>query len=278
MKKIVLPFNGGSLKPGLIKFGCSIVSLSQSPLTGIFLNSSAKTLPADSRSYFAETGKGVLQKEPVQMDAEQCVRFFIDACMKHGVKANVLLRGRLQGKNAPVEEVLYESRFADVLILDPEISFQQQRESAPSSLAKEVLTAAECPVILAPAVFDGIDEIALCYDGGRSSVYAIKQFTYLFPELHSKKLTVLEVCEEGDCFTEKEKIRNWLNSYYPQTDFKLLSGAPEDQLLQYFLLRKNVFIVMGAYGRNFISSLFRRSSADLVMRVVDLPLFIAHNT
>jgi nucleotide-binding universal stress UspA family protein len=60
-------------------------------------------------------------------------------------------------------------------------------------------------------------------------------------------------------------------------NFKLLNGTPDDELLQYFLLRKNVFIVMGAYGRSLLSSFFKRSSADLVLRVMDLPVFIAHH-
>jgi nucleotide-binding universal stress UspA family protein len=258
MKKILLPFTGSSVSPSLIHFGCYMAHLSQASLTGVFLSS--------------DDG----HKEPVKMDAEQSIRFFRETCAERGVQATVSVRGRSARNATPVEEVVHESRFADVVILDPELG-GHGRGDVPSAVVREIVSKAECPAILAPTLFDQVDEVVFCYDGQRSSVYAVKQFTYLFPEFKNKKLTLLEVCEDSDCFTEKEQIDSWLRSNYMQVHFKLLNGTPDDELLQYFLLRKNVFIVMGAYGRSLLSSFFKRSSADLVLRVMDLPVFIAHH-
>jgi hypothetical protein len=33
---------------------------------------------------------------------------------------------------------------------------------------------------------------------------------------------------------------------------------------------------MGAYGRSMLSNFFKKSNADVLMRVVDLPLFVTH--
>jgi len=212
------------------------------------------------------------------MDSEQCIHFFIEACQRRNVKVDVLLQGNGFVKHAsPVKEVIRESRFADVLIVDPAMSFQDQLEAVPTSFAKELLAAAECPVLVAPAVFDDVDELVFCYDGQRSSVYAIKQFSYLFPELNQRKVTVLQIGENEHPVSEKEALRNWLSNYYYEITFKQLVGDAGDELLQYFLLKKNMLAVMGAYGRSMISTFFKKSSADLVLRVVDLPLFIAHN-
>jgi hypothetical protein len=65
--------------------------------------------------------------------------------------------------------------------------------------------------VLAPAEFTGIDEIIFCYDASKSAVFAIKQFSYLFPEFSTKKLTVLEVEHETEFQKEKKKCLNGCN-------------------------------------------------------------------
>jgi len=44
----------------------------------------------------------------------------------------------------------------------------------------------------------------------------------------------------------------------------------------YLFKRKNMFLVMGAYGRNALSQFFKRSHADLLIETVTQPIFIAH--
>jgi hypothetical protein len=281
MKRILLPFSSHTLTSSLIDFGCYMARLSQSTLTGICINTDHLTAdPASySHSYFTESDAGMLlEKAPVKMDSEQCIHFFIEACERREVKADVLLRGNGFIKHGtPAKEVIQESRFADLLIVDPAMSFHDQLEAVPTAFAKELLAAAECPVMVAPAVFDDVDELVFCYDGHRSSVYAIKQFSYLFPEMNQRKVTVLQIGENEQPVSEKEALHNWLGNYYHEIVFKQLVGDAGDELLQYFLLRKNMLAVMGAYGRSLISTFFKKSSADMVLRVVDLPLFIAHN-
>ncbi|MBD0277127.1 MAG: hypothetical protein M3342_04485 [Bacteroidota bacterium] len=48
------------------------------------------------------------------------------------------------------------------------------------------------------------------------------------------------------------------------------------KLLKYLLMKENTFVVMNAYNRNMLSNFFRHSTADTVMKRIDLPLFIAH--
>ena len=47
---------------------------------------------------------------------------------------------------------------------------------------KDVLHDVACPVLLVPEKFDFPESVILAYDGSEESVYAIKQFAYLFPE------------------------------------------------------------------------------------------------
>ncbi len=68
-------------------------------------------------------------------------------------------------------------------------------------------------MILAPLSFEGIDEILFAYDGGKSALFSIRQFTSLFPELTDKKIIVLQVNEHAadDPVIERRKYKNFCN-------------------------------------------------------------------
>jgi len=55
-----------------------------------------------------------------------------------------------------------------------------------------------------------------------------------------------------------------------------LKGDPDSKLFEELLVRKNIFLVMGAYGRNAVSRFFKRSQADMLIKAVSQPIFIAH--
>ena len=54
------------------------------------------------------------------------------------------------------------------------------------------------------------------------------------------------------------------------------SGAVADQLFGYLIEKKNAIVVMGAYGRSMLSRFFKPSQARLIIRTINLPIFIAH--
>jgi nucleotide-binding universal stress UspA family protein len=55
-----------------------------------------------------------------------------------------------------------------------------------------------------------------------------------------------------------------------------LKGDVRKELLTYLTSKKNVLVIMGAYGRSQLSQFFRRSTADVLIRDIDLPFFITH--
>ncbi|HLI93783.1 MAG TPA: universal stress protein, partial [Puia sp.] len=115
------------------------------------------------------------------------------------------------------------------------------------------------------------------YDASASAVWAIKQFTYLFPEYHDKKVLVVNVRNSRDEFIEESfKMKEWLREHYQDVEFHVLTGNPSDQLFAFLLERKNSFVVMGAYGRGILSRFLRPSSARLIVRTLNLPIFVTH--
>lgn len=276
MERILLVINARKPDVFTIDFACSIASLTHTALTGLFIeNLYFEYIPvaeAKEGPYFKVT-KGT-SAAPVTVDTDQAIRLFKAECQARNIKPEVYID---QGE--PIQEAVYESRFADLLIIDPDINFYNREEPLPSHFVREILSKSECPVLLAPESFDGIEEIAFCYDGSTSSIFAVKQMTYLFPEMQDKKITLLEVGKSSEeHFTDSHKrMMDWLRSHYKSVCYHALKGEVKDELFNYFFMKKKMAIVMGAYGRSLLSNLFRKSSADLLIRMVDLPIFITHH-
>jgi nucleotide-binding universal stress UspA family protein len=272
MKKILVAIDAKKVNMKLLDFACYIARLTHSSLTGVFLDDAQLVETMIKEPIPGEKKFSTTVKEMAKL-VDENIHQFREACSNRETNCSVYFERRM-----PLADIIKETRFAELFIVDPEMSFKQRKEEIPSGYIKDVLTKSECPVVLAPFEFHAIDEILLAYDGRDASVYAIKQFTYLFPELTGKKLTVLEVNEAGDnLFREKGKIAELLQIHYPGIEFQLLQGRAEDELFGYLLEKKNVFVVMGAFERNMLSRLFRHSTAELIIKTINVPVFIAHH-
>lgn len=278
MEKILLAINATQINVNAIDFACYIANLTHSRLTGVFLEQRPAPAAMTQRSQTgvlagANNVDDIPVYTPKQTLYDDNINLFKQACQNRGVNCYVHF-----DKGVPIQELIAETRFADILIVDPELSFGEKRDSIPTDFIKQVLSKSECPVVIAPYSFDGIDEILFTYDGSASAVFAMRQFTYLFPQLADKKVVVLEVIEKDKIMiTQKEKVRELLQAHYSSIGFNLLKGNPGEELFDYLVDKKNVFVVMGAFGRHMLSDFWRKSTANLLMQVVDLPVFVAHH-
>ena len=274
MEKILVLINANCPDAASIDFACKTAGLTRSKLTGLFI----KSLPYIEHSN-EEINGSWFERIPdnavatVAEGIDHSVALFKERCMHKGIIPEVYI-----DKGKPVREVILESRFADLLIVDPELGLYGLDDQLPSRWVKEILTKSECPVILPPEKFEDIDEIVFCYNSSASSVFAIRQFTYLFPEFSYKKVTLLEVNRPGkDEFNEGHtRMMTWLRRHYDTVYYNFLKGEVKEELLNYFVYKPKKMIVMGAYGRSFLSSLFNKSNADVLIRMIDLPIFITH--
>ena len=275
MQTMLLVINARQPQLSTVEFACRLAALTHSKLTGLFVENlyTREDRPSVTEgSYFkAVAEKGV--DTTVATDADQAVTLFLRECAIHQVPTTVLVN-----KGEPIQEVLRESRYADLLIVEPGINFYGDEEQLPSHFTKEMLANAECPVLLAPEKAATAEEVVFCYDGSASSVFAIKQFTYLLPEYKNKKVVLLEVKNDAEENNNEshQRMMDWLQAHYSQVNYKILTGNASDELFTYFFMKENRMVVMGSYGRSALSNLFRRSAADPLIRAVDLPLFITH--
>ena len=278
MEKILIAVDAAGIERNAIEFACYLGRLTRSKITGVFL----ENMLATSDRVLQDAGDYNGRKQPVENRIENYenrkelieknINLFKEKCISEEAVCHVH-----RNRGVPEKEVVMESRFADLLIIDPETSFAPGYQGSPTAFTRYVLKNAECPVVIAPKSCTEVEEIVFAYDQSASSVFAMKQFTYLFPQLHNKKVTILQVSESGQWQDEDKYIfSEWLKDHYRDLHFEALKGETDTALLDYLLRRKNIFLVMGAYGRNNLSLVFKHSRARLLIATVNLPIFIAH--
>lgn len=224
MKKILLAIDAEQIDTEAIDFACFIATQASSALTGVFLESIEEQVPVLKMAYgmpYVESmvASDLPDYESKRLRCEENIRLFEQTCSNRGVRHHV---HRISGSH-PAKSLIEESRFADLIIIKSEVSFEKKYDSTPTHFVKEVLAGAECPVVIVPFEFHGIDQIVFAYDGSRSAVFAIKQFTYLFPELAEKKAIVLQVSEDRDVpVSEKEKLAEFLKVHYSGIGYQVV--------------------------------------------------------
>lgn len=278
MEKILIAIDAAGIEKNAVEFACYLVRLTRSKLTGVFLeNMLGGTNMGLQEAAGYDSGKQPLENSIENYEnrkelIERNIDRFKEKCISEETVCHVH-----RNRGLPEKEVVTESRFADLLVIDPETSFTPSYRGAPTAFARFVLKNAECPVVIAPKSFAGVDEIVFTYDQSASSVFAIKQFTYLFPQLHNKKVTILQVSETGQWEdADKYIFSEWLKDHYRDLHFEAMKGDTDTALLDYLLRKKDIFLVMGSYGRNNLSLIFKHSRSRLLISTVNLPIFIAH--
>jgi hypothetical protein len=272
MEKILLAMEGNQQHTYAVDFACYLAKLTGSRLIGAFLEGDTEgrgTRPALREPITVEE---YMTEGKVEDPMDREVRRFREACVCRDVPARVH-----RDKGLPLTEILLESRFSDLVVLDPETSAGEIDKQFPGRFVREVLVSAECPVMIAPYSFSALDTVYFAYNGTASSVFAIKQFTYLFPEFRNKKAVLVSVRKgDGVAIEEQFKMKEWFSAYYQAPEFMLLTGDASDELFGFLLEKKDAVVVLGAYGRGTMSRFFKPSQAGLLMKTVNMAIFIAH--
>ncbi|CAL1518876.1 universal stress protein [Chitinophaga sp. MM2321] len=179
--------------------------------------------------------------------------------------------------SSPVEEVVADSRFVDLLMISNSTSFTALSDGNPPRFVKDVLEEAECPVMVLPDVISPIKEVVFSYNGTFSSMFAIRQFTQLFPNFSDIPVKVVYVAEESQQeIPFEQKLRDYLDMHYETVKFVIVNGEPATEFLAMLIRRNDCIITYGAYGRSSVSRFFHPSDAESVLRTTNIPVFITH--
>ena len=172
--------------------------------------------------------------------------------------------------------LIKESRFADLILISGEYFYAETDNSQPNQYLREALRNAECPVLVVPENFTTIQHLFMAYDGSRESLYAMKQFCYLFPDLINLPTEALYIHEGADTIPDLEKLQQFTRLKFDCMSFSKLHFNAAEYFSTWISQKKNVLLISGSFGRSAISYLGKRSFAEDIIHDHQLPVFIAH--
>ena len=280
MKKILWVINPLDFKESDCEFPFYIASLIDGEVTVGFIDTGQfENIPLISDSSVFPTRDFRTWNASVEINEEKLLL---------AESVHVMIRGFFSARNKMVhfqeeagitqEEVLKESRFSDLLLVNISLDILESRNAHLSSLVKELLIYSRCPVLIIPENLKEIESIYFTFDNSDSSIYAIKQFTYLFENLKEVPVTVLSVIESDsdEELPEKKRLTQYLSGHYRSWNFHILRGRPENELLIELMYRQNAIVTFGAFGRNRVSRMLHPGDSERVTERIDIPVFITH--
>ena len=271
MKKVLIVFDGIQFATSSFNFAKQLNEAEPILLTGVFL---PQTDFANVWSY-ATGGEpaGVPMVESV--DAQVMLRnveTFRKLCtennIQHVVHKNVT--------DFALQALKKETRFADLLIISGPSFFANMGAYEQSEYRNEVLGMSECPVLVLPENARIPDSVIFAYDGTRDSLFAIKQFAYLFPEWNNKPALLVYISESAHDFPEAANIEELAARHFSELTFLKLAMNPRKYFDAWMENRDHPLLVAGSFGRSTFSQLFKSSFVNSALERHVLPVFIAH--
>ena len=278
MKKIIAAFDGLRYSASTAAYAVNLSAANNFYLVAVFIEdftyhsyNLAKVL------HEAQEGPAIIEKlnEDDERIRLESIAKFEEVCKAQNIQY-IIHRDR----NFAIQDLLHESIYSDLLIIDRRETFSHLKFEAPTPFIRDLLSEVQCPVLVVSDTFMPIEKLVILYDGEPSSVYAIKAFSYLLPSLCGLETEIVSVQEERQALLlpDKTLMKEFMNRHFPGARYTLLKGEAENEIQSNLHAQKKSSIaVLGAYRRGMISRWFRPSMADSLMADIKMPLFIAHN-
>ncbi|MES1213933.1 MAG: universal stress protein [Bacteroidota bacterium] len=278
MKKIIVAFDSLKFSETAMNYAIHYAKLINAHLVGVFLDDSAYT---SYKIYDLVTTEGSSVKKMHEYDEQdkatraRSATTFENACRIAGLNHSIH-----HDRNVAIQELLHESIYADLVIISRKETLTHYEEDIPTTFVREFLTDVQCPVIIVPEKYAPVEKLIILYDGEPSSVHAVKMYNYIFtiPEYNTTEVVYVKSIDDTSHMADNRLMKEFMKKHFPATLYKVLKGFPEQEIVAYLKeQKKNSMIVLGAYRRGRVSRWFRPSMADILMKEINAPLFIAHN-
>ncbi|WP_343670854.1 universal stress protein [Chitinophaga sp.] len=275
MKKILAVFDGLKFSESTLQYAVKMGIQHNAMITGVFLEDPTYSSRGiyqlySEKEYALDSVKALVRED--QHERDTAVSRFENAC-KEACVSYLVHRDR----ELAIRDLLKESRYADLLLIDASESMTRYTEEPPTHFVREILAGARCPVLVLPRHFTDIKQVFWLYDGSPVSIYAFKMFSYLLPVLNVLPLDVISV-DLPETSLHNEMVKELISLHTPHAHYHELKGDPEVEIPLFMRKQeKESLLILGAYQRGALSMLFKASMADVLVREHQWPLFIAHN-
>jgi hypothetical protein len=272
MKKILIISEGSNFPKTAFEFACEINKKELVLLTGVFF-------PQIDYSTVWNYGPGIrgsalypiIDRDLEKNTQDKNIQHFEECCIRNDIEFRV----HKDFHDFYLPEFKKETRFADLAIISEEtFKFNGNMQEEDDYLG-ELLSISECPILILPKKFDSLCLNVLAYDGSSTSMYAIKQFANLFPEL-SKNETLLVYTSEGNSKTlpDEKLMEEFVTRHFPNLTVCSLQNSPRKDFTSWIESKPGAIIITGAFGRSAFSRLFKKSFITQILIDNKLPVFI----
>jgi len=279
MKKIIAAFDGLNYSQSTEVYAIQAAQADNTFLVGVFLED------VDYHSYkiyqlITEEGGGIdtkrrhLDKKDSKKRARS-VEQFERACSASNLNFKIH-----KDRSVAIQELLLESVYADLLVIDSNETFSHHPEKPPTHFIHQLMPHVQCPVLIVPHTYEPIDNIVLLFDGSPVSVYSIKMLCYTLPRFQHLPVEVVTVkaSRHGILLPDNGLMKEYIKRHFDNVSFTVLEGFPETVIPSYLQSKKeNTLVSLGAFQRSTVSRWFCGSMADTLLKNLEVPLFIAHN-
>jgi len=277
MKKIIAAFDGLRFSESTLEEAIKMAKQHDAHLVGVFLQEFTARGFVVYEALVGQAGSGKDLFEELEKDDAATCRASIDtfeaACQEASVPYSIH-----KDRRSARRELLHESVFADLLVIDPNETFSYIEQDIPGWFLRNILHEAHCPVWLVSKKLQVVEKLIFLYDGSPSAMYAIKMFTYLFPAMSAREAMVLSV-KSGTLnmhVPDNKLIHEWMKRHYSRAGYKVVQGGEQELIDRCRDQGPEVLVVAGAYERSRVSNWLYPSLADQLMRQLKAPLFITH--
>jgi hypothetical protein len=272
MKKLLLPFEGNHYPQDLLDFVATLQPVSASLLTAAFVPESdyAGMLQVEQCQAIGETPcYGKDEERMVNYNSRKLERF----CEEFDIKLKI----HLDQEDFALPCLRRESRYADLMLMSGRHFFGDIDKDQPNAWMKDILHRSECPVLLLPDKSALPGELILTYDGSASSVYAIRQFAYLFPEFCRVPATLVYVNDDPQAkIPDEAEIRELGNMHFAKFRVLKLPMKSAEFYNTWMGMMRNPWLITGSFGRSAFSQLFVESFSTGLILQHRMPVFVAH--
>ncbi len=278
MKKIIAAFDGLKYSQSTRDYAIDLAKQTDTHLVGVFMDDFTYT---SYKIYELITKEGVSESRLKKLESQDqakrsaAAENFEKACQKAGIEHSIH-----HDRKIALQELKHESIYTDLLIIDSKETLTHYTEKLPTRFIRDLLSDAQCPVLVVPQKYSPVEKIILLYDGEPSAVHAMKMFSYLLPQLKHLDIEAITINSfNKDLHIPDNKLmKEFMKRHYPKVKITVAKGLAEDEIVkQLKQVNENTLVVLGAYRRGPVSRWFRESMADTLMKELKLPLFIAHN-
>jgi len=271
MKKFVFISDGNALSTTTFNFIHWLHEQEAFLLTGAFFNdiNYGLLIPsafASSADPYLEVTRGEKEK------FEATIHRFETLCTKHHIEHRIHRESEHWDKN----DLVKESRFTDLIIVSGQHFFATPPNNS-NHLLSEVLSSAECPVLVVPDEAKPIKKVAFGYDGNKDSMYALKMFCNVFPTLTALPVDIdYFVSKTDDEIPDLDYLEEFVGRHFTNANFRERYFDPRTYLSTWLKGHNDTMYICGSYHRSALSNMFKKSFAEDIIKEHAATVFIAH--